>query len=563
MQDDESTNLDSPQPSDTTDSYATDAESSVQTLLSDETFNFVPTLQEEDAMSGTTAGATTGPPTGATAATATPGTPPSTVVINGVTYQRRSAPKTILVKACQVLYKKADRENLPTDERVALFEKATKLAHKKYEIMPLSLEDEDKLDDTYNLDILIKKTKRSHFTYDMHDVFTIVYPKDAPNEEEIESEKDLYTQYPDITIEDVARSNLWYRTWMDPDFFEQNLSLTHDFFANNVEDNLWMKVAENYDTFDHGEQGGPLFFIIMLNHLLSDTEEAAASLVKKVKTFEIRKVTGEDIYKVVSLLRGAINRLTYIHKLPDDITKLLLIVFQSTSVPDFNATFQLLDKQRKQQAVLRRTGGVSTLEPQDIFTLAESEYRDMLLANTWSGVNTKGSSAFHADGSGPPGGNRFELTCFNCGEKHHLKHCRKPRDEARINLKAQEFAAMMKKKRGDRNGSTPPGRSKNTKFAPPQPNENNKRSIDGKPMFWMSGRKRWIPDRDGAKQANVAGKKKKKVPSEAVDTDAHEDTDEPSSKTKSSLANHLQLANSIKALQAKFSALNMDGVDGY
>jgi hypothetical protein len=53
---------------------------------------------------------------------------------------------------------------------------------------------------------------------------------------------------------------------------------------------------------------------------------------------------------VVSLLHGAINCLTYIHKLPEDI--ILLQVLQTSSVDDFNATFHLLERHGKQHAVL-------------------------------------------------------------------------------------------------------------------------------------------------------------------------------------------------------------------
>jgi hypothetical protein len=50
-------------------------------------------------------------------------------------------------------------------------------------------------------------------------------------------------------------------------------------------------------------------------------------------------------------------------------------------------------------------------------------------------------------------------------------------------------------------------------------------------MLWMMNRrKRWIPNWDGAKQANLAGKKKKKKVPEAVETDLNEDTDSNSSK---------------------------------
>jgi hypothetical protein len=72
-------------------------------------------------------------------------------------------------------------------------------------MMPLSLEDADKLDDTYNLDVLIKHTRRSHITYDLHNVFLIVYPMTGAEANAVHYPKDIYTEYPDsFTITDVA-----------------------------------------------------------------------------------------------------------------------------------------------------------------------------------------------------------------------------------------------------------------------------------------------------------------------------------------------------------------------
>jgi hypothetical protein len=97
------------------------------------------------------------------------------------------------------------------------------MAHKKYDILPLSLLDEDKLDDSCNLEVLVQKTKWKHFKDDMHNVHTIIIPN---NDETIKSTMDLYQEYSNITIKQVACSNLWYREWMmvEP-YFEQNLKL--------------------------------------------------------------------------------------------------------------------------------------------------------------------------------------------------------------------------------------------------------------------------------------------------------------------------------------------------
>jgi hypothetical protein len=271
----------------------------------------VPSLQSETmATPSVPPPRTPGPPTGPPAAPTGPTTAPVPAVpavqttLGGKLYTVRTItnPKPISADSDTVLHKKEDRDQLTADDRANIFEKAVKLQHKKYDLMPLSLEDADKLDDAYNLDILIKYTKQSHYIYDMHDVFQIVYPKKGNQANVVDYTKDLYSEYPDISIEDVARSNEWYRTWMDETFFVQNLQLTHNFFQNNVSDDLWMKISETYEGYSAGEKGGPLFFILMMNHLLSDTEEAASALVTKVRNFEIRKLTGEDIYKVVSLM---------------------------------------------------------------------------------------------------------------------------------------------------------------------------------------------------------------------------------------------------------------------
>jgi hypothetical protein len=130
--------------------------------------------------------------------------------------------------------------------------------------------------------------------------------------------------------------------------FEQNLGLSYNFFQNNVSDDLSMKILETYKTFAVGEQGSPLFYILMMNHPLSDIEEAALSLNNRVKKFDIKTVEGESIFCVVSLLRGAVKRLQHINKMSEDIVRTLLNVMHTSLVEPFKQQFNHLQKQRKQ-----------------------------------------------------------------------------------------------------------------------------------------------------------------------------------------------------------------------
>ena len=71
------------------------------------------------------------------------------------------------------------------------------------------------------------------------------------------------------------------------------------------------------------------------------------SLVDKVTIMKIKNFPGEKIPTAVSQLRSAIQRLTFLKKLPMDLERKLLTTFQSTSVDEFNNIFNLLDLQEK------------------------------------------------------------------------------------------------------------------------------------------------------------------------------------------------------------------------
>jgi hypothetical protein len=59
-------------------------------------------------------------------------------------------PKNV-VTLNEVLYKKEARARLSETECMDLFEKMTRNIHTKFDLLPLTLSDEDELDDTYNL----------------------------------------------------------------------------------------------------------------------------------------------------------------------------------------------------------------------------------------------------------------------------------------------------------------------------------------------------------------------------------------------------------------------------
>lgn len=86
--------------------------------------------------------------------------------------------------------------------------------------------------------------------------------------------------------------------------------------------------------------------IIMLKKLQSDTDAAVQYLKNSVKTMRITNYDGEDVSRVVSLIRGATKRLKNVGRaLPDEYPKWILDVMQTSTESEFNEAFAHLARQ--------------------------------------------------------------------------------------------------------------------------------------------------------------------------------------------------------------------------
>ena len=446
----------------------------------------------------------------------------------------------------EVLYPKEDRKRLSPEKLAELFDKATRTRHKKYDFINLTLADEDKLDDTYNIDMLVRRTKNVHINYDMHNVFTILLidPDDA-EEKSIIGTKDLYTEFSEISIQDVANSNKFYHQWAAEDHYAQNLKLTYAFFQSNVSEELWEKTFETYDEYPRECKGGTLFFIIMINLLLSNTEEAALTLQERVKNFKLTNLPGEDVTRAISLLKGAIRRLIHVKRKKigkdDDwfleITRQVMKVMQTSSVPEFNSLFNQLDQQRTIAQVLDVTGSKHAAITYDqVFALAQQRYVQMSELGTWTGTTTKGSeSAFT---------NKAKFECFNCGGNHSLSDCPQPKNNDRIELNRKKFLSG-KRKSNKANKKSKPG-----KYSNPRPEERGRRIIDNKEHYFHHKSGRW---------KLVDGNHQKKPVANIVVEEKNNKSDTVSKQSESDestvVQDHLQLANAKKAFKTTLQGM--------
>jgi hypothetical protein len=444
---------------------------------------------------------------------------PRKVVIDGVEFAFESAPKT-LQQVQVAIYSKAARAAMDFKEKTELFERATaKKLQPKFTMMNLKIDDPDKLDDTYNLSSAIDKMKENHIKFDLHDVFKVVLI-DPKNPYVILKTVDLYTDYGSLEVSDVASSNRFYSTMLcDPNnAINENLKVTLEYLVNNTDENLVLKINETYLSYPVEERGGPLFFKLLMDLLQNNSAEAAEYLVNVVKHLKISNFDGENILKVVSLIRGAVKRLTNLKDatgqsaLPKDLATHLLDVFQTSSVDDFNSLFKHFRLQ-SQIATFRSKSGAGTPTIDEILQFAETQYHLMKSTGKWTGVNAKANETVFLSALQAAITTGTKVTiCFNCGGAHSFKQCPKPVDKTRVKANRKIFKDQCKK-----TATSGSNKSSNTssssalptgKFSPPtetKKQNKSRRMIDGKLHYYHYKTKRWNLVKDSTTPTTTPG----------------------------------------------------------
>ena len=355
------------------------------------------------------------------------------LMIGGEKVYIRDTPRTVEETPKTALYPKEERDKLPADRKIEIFKAAVaKRDGIHFEFQTLSLDDEHQLKECLTLDSMVRKVKAIHRQYDMDNVFNIVQLDESGTPKRFIN---LYDHYDSISIQMVARSNEWYTIHTTANYYAENLTLTFTFFENNMDDDLFSKNMETYQKFPAIQRGGSLLFIIMMALLVSQTEEAALKLKERLEKLDLKDIPGEDVPKAVSLIRSALKRLGKFR--PDDIVKTLLRIFQTSSYPEFNATFAQLERQRQAAHAFAAVSGkpveATYTQEEIILHLAEQLYRTYLATDDWLGLKIKAAGFQSAEG-----GVRI-LVCWNCAGNHNLDQCPKPRNQQLIKINRKKF----------------------------------------------------------------------------------------------------------------------------
>jgi len=338
--------------------------------------------------------------------------------------------------------------------------------------LPNVQDDSELLAKSYTISSKLAALKIHLQKYDMIDCFLILDPINlSPQGDIIGSDLqmtgnqpvtvDLIASYASVSETQVIR-HIHFLRMFGQRYDLQNLDWSSELISASCDPDLADKVSEKMTKYPISKSGGPLYLWHVLNLIISTSEAASKALLDRLENIKIHSIEGENILQVISLLRGALDRLKVVNKTPVDVIDKVLDIFQTSSVKDFNTVFKTL----KLNVRLKITSGY-TLEY--IFQTAETFYREMQETHQWIGLGND-SSVF--------------VTCWNCGEDGHvLRNCAKPRNK---------FLPHMPKGQGNRPASTSNSYSKSNSVWKQQPTDGcTTKIIDGNTLYWCHHCGRW------------------------------------------------------------------------
>ena len=359
---------------------------------------------------------------------------------------------------------------------------------KRLNMVSISDTDDNVLENVSNLELQVTSIREHLRVYDLDNVFNILKPVDTLRSQDLRPGSwNLFEDYVSLDPMVVANHSVYCAKWLgEAPYIRENLSLTYTFLKSNTDDTLWAKCLSACEAYPADAQGGPLMFSLLMRRIQNTTETALTHLVEKIKNIKLSSIDGENVETVVLLVKAALKLVDRASKqdvvrLPLDFPKTLLDVYQTSSVPEFNALFSRLVIEA-QTAQYVHGGNAQWPAIEHINALAHNSYLSMVATGTWHVPASAAAKAYTAGRrrnrgkgaqallAGPP----KPPVCWNCEGPHHSKECPKPMNQALFDANKAKWQAARD---AARSGKPAGGNRRHNRRAPP-----THKFVDGKPM---------------------------------------------------------------------------------
>jgi hypothetical protein len=395
-----------------------------------------------------------------------------------------------------VAVKKEDRANLSADALIKLQKTVTEGMTLKFSLM--SHHSDDQLVDCYNLALRIDTLKNRLKETDTIGGFDIFETAVTQPSTQMPTELRLIEKIDKLT-EPLIRAAMKFKRYYGQTYDIQDLQWSQEMVKNSCDEDLATKVMERLRRIPDEEKGGALFYFVMIKLIQTDTEQAVRVLTEKLEKLSLKSLAGENVFTACSLIRGVLERLEIVGKVPHDVDTTVMRILQTSSVDKFNSTFSTLEQSRFLGVMIATT-------VEQMLILAEKLYTSILSDEGWTGFGRVGKSTFtmRDDRTVTIGTSTFVIgddgeikkalppaadgpVCWKCGKPGHLAwQC------------PHKQGGTPNADRGNGNRGGGAGRAgggsdgkNNIKRIPPKPGESHERTVNGITMYWCGTCKTW------------------------------------------------------------------------
>ena len=257
----------------------------------------------------------------------------------------------------------------------------------------------------------------------------------------------LLDHYGSITLPEIKQWGDDCVRWGITGFEVQDQEWLLSLARNSSTTDLQVKVNRRFDKLDGEFQCGVVYIWMMLDTIVNITDDVAAALQKKIKSFAdkgLRGVVGENVETACVEVMAVCTRLAEKDLLPKDSVNDIITGLSKCTHKGFSKIFEDFKTSRSNSLMSNVALPGTVLEQINlIFEEALSQYASFSLSSEW---NATRHSAHNANVKG--------VACDNCLGPHYIRDCTSDKDEVAIarNRKARQQRQSSGGGRGGRGG---------------------------------------------------------------------------------------------------------------
>jgi hypothetical protein len=190
------------------------------------------------------------------------------------------------------------------------------------------------------------------------------------------------------SLQDVERSTRFYNS-RGSAFNRENLTWTYESIRNSCDQALQEIIDAKMLQYTTSDYFGPLYYYHLIHQMTNVDSKAVRSITKELADLDISTLEGQSITHTVKLIRATVRWLSMVSMLPPDITTMVLGIFETCTVPDFQLYLKALITNADLNSV--------TLSVESILSKVESQYRTLVLSKKWDALGNR-DSVFYQGG---------------------------------------------------------------------------------------------------------------------------------------------------------------------